>query len=184
MVNILKNRLHPMKERHETYSKQVEEALAASENEKKCILNAISDLDEWAHRYKITRMPMGLIELARLSFGPVIIPFHTPCFECYFKRRKSNDIPTDVNIRFGYEEIQQPSLSNHEFLLLFGLLLTRIQLGIGVFVQNQSAVISSFNRFGLDLVEDEVIFTPRCKRCSSHQFPSVEPYTPMPKRLK
>ena len=147
-------------------------------------LSAISEFDEWAHRYKIAWMPMGLIELARLSFGPVIIPSHTPCFECYFNRRKSNDIPTDVNIRFGYEEIQQPSLSNHEFLLLFGLLLTRIQLGIGVFVQNQSAVISSFNRFGLDLVEDEVIFTPRCKRCSSLQFPSVEPYTPMPKRLK
>ena len=145
---------------------------------------AISEFDDWAHRYKITWIPMGLIELARLSFGPVIIPFHSPCLECYFNRRKANGNPADVNFRFGYEEIQQSSLSNHEFLLLFGLLLTRIQLGIGVFVQNQSALISSFNRMGLDLVEDEIIFTPRCKRCSSHQFPSVEPYTPISKRLK
>ncbi len=152
--------------------------------QEKLDLNAISKFDEWAHRYKITWMPVGLIELARLSFGPVIIPFQTPCLECYFNRRKSNGNPADVNIRLGYEEIQQPSLTNHEFLLLFGLLLTRIQLGIGVFVQNQSALISSFNKMGLDLVEDDIIFTPRCKRCSSRQFPSVEPYTPMPKRLK
>ena len=151
--------------------------------QEKLDLNAISEFDEWAHQYKITWMPMGLIELTRLSFGPVIIPFHTPCFECYFDRRKSNGNPADVNIRFGYEEMQHPNLSNHEFLLLFGLLLTRIQLGLGVFVQNQSALISSFNRMGFDLVEDEIIFTPRCKRCSTHQFPSVEPYTAMPNRL-
>ena len=144
----------------------------------------LSKFDEWAHQHKVTWMPLGIIELTRLSFGPVIIPFQTPCLECYFNRRKSNGNPIDVNIRFGYEKVEHPNLSIHEFLLLFGLLLTRIQLGIGKFVQNQSATLSSFNKIGLDLCEDEIILTPRCKRCSPHQFPSVEPYNPIPKRLK
>ena len=152
--------------------------------QEKLDLNTISEFDEWAHHHKITWMPLGIIELARLSFGPVIIPFQTPCLECYFNRRKSNGDPADVKIRLGYEEIQHFSLANHEFLLLFGLLLTRIQLGIGKFNQNQSALISSFNMMGLDLTEDEIIFAPRCKRCYSRQYPSVEPYTPIPKRLK
>ena len=146
--------------------------------------NQISKFDDWASKNNATWLPIGLMELARLSFGPVIIPFKTPCLECYFSRRKANGNSVDVNLRLGFEEINHPTLRTHEFTLLVSLLLTRIQLGIEVFVQHQSAVVTSFNRMGLDHVDDELFFAPRCSRCSQKKYPIVEPHTPMPKEMK
>ena len=120
------------------------------------------------------------MELNRLSLGPLIIPFQTPCMECYYSRRIANNYSGDVQIRLGFENIKSNQLEPHELILLMGLLFARIKHDLHILVQNQSSIMSSLTRSGLDYVDDDILFAPRCKRCATQFGPCIEPWTPHP----
>lgn len=144
-------------------------------------LQKLDNFDQWAHENNAMWMPLGIIELDRISIGPLIIPSESPCIECWSSRRLANSNPADASMRIGMTPNEHPKLTDGELSFLLSFLKIRIVTLSQQFQQVHLGIITSFSRNLMQFAEDKILFAPRCGRCLSHEPPFLEPYTPFPR---